>query len=225
MVQKLVFDPRTLIEEEKEKEEKKVKDALTEQEEFDRAVEKENARVDKQKDVEKRKDFMSEVFSGVKKAIKEVNYYKKHGGEAYFKAKREEDPDHPMFDPPLEKLKKIKQDFSDIGAAFKGEFKGEAKAYTLAETEDPEIKVKDKPSVFDDPDMNNVGASQAIMAGIISGTIKFGAGFFQFGAMMKDAFAEDDVPIDESNLAKFNDVFENSYIGLLAKHSEEIARE
>ena len=56
MVQKLVFDPRTLIEEEKEKEEKKVKDALTEQEEFDRAVEKENARVDKQKDVEKRKE-------------------------------------------------------------------------------------------------------------------------------------------------------------------------
>ena len=50
MVQKLVFDPRTLIEEEKEKEEKKVKAALTEQEEFDRAVEKENEKIDIQKD-------------------------------------------------------------------------------------------------------------------------------------------------------------------------------
>ena len=38
----------------------------------------------------------------------------------------EEDPDHPMFDPPLEKIKQIKEQFSDIGAAFKGEFKGEA---------------------------------------------------------------------------------------------------
>ena len=52
-----------------------------------------------------------------------------------------------------------------------------------------------------------------------------GAGFFQFGAMVKDAFAEEGIPIDESNLAKFNKVFEESYIGMLGKASEEIARE
>ena len=225
MVQKLVFNPQTLIEEEKENEEKKVKAALTEQEEFDRAVEKENAKVDKQEAAEERKGIVSEVFTGVKQALKEVNYYKKYGGKKYLEAKREEDPDHAMFDPPSEKIKKIKEQFSDIGSAIKQEVSSEAQAYTLAETEDPEVKVKEKPSVFDDPDVNNVGVSQAIMASIISGGIKFGAGFFQFGAMVKDAFAEEGIPVSESNLAKFNKVFEESYIGLLGKHSEEIARE
>ena len=225
MVQKLVFDPQTLIEEEKEKEEKKTKDALTEQEEFDRAVEKENAKVDKQEAAEERKGFVSEVFTGVKQRLKEVNYYKKYGGKKYLEAKRKEDPNDPMFDPPLEKIKQMKEQFSDIGSAIKQEVSSEAKAYTLAETKDPEVKVKEKPSVFDDLDVNNVGVSQAIMASIISGGIKFGAGFFQFGAMLKDAFAEEGIPVSESNLAKFNKVFEESYIGLLGKHSEEIARE
>ena len=225
MVQKLVFNPQTLIEEEKENEEKKVKAALTEQEEFDRAVEKENAKVDKQEAAEERKGIVSEVFTGVKQALKEVNYYKKYGGKKYLEAKREEDPDHAMFDPPSEKIKKIKEQFSDIGSAIKQEVSSEAQAYTLAETEDPEVKVKEKPSVFDDPDINNVGVGQAVMSSIISGGIKIGAGFFQFGAMVKDALAEEGIPVSESNLAKFNKVFEESYIGLLGKHSEEIARQ
>ena len=131
MVQKLVFDPQTLIEEEKEKEEKKTKDALTEQEEFDRAVEKENAKVDKQEAAEERKGFVSEVFTGVKQRLKEVNYYKKYGGRKYLEAKRKEDPNDPMFDPPLEKIKKMKEQFSDIGSAIKQEVSSEAKAYTL----------------------------------------------------------------------------------------------
>ncbi len=119
----------------------------------------------------------------------------------------------------------MKEQFSDLGAAIKAEFTGKAEAYTLAEREDKDRSVKKKkPSVFD-VDVNNVGVSQAIMASIISGGIKVGAGFFQFGAMVKDAFAEEGIPINESNLAKFNKVFEESYIGMLGKHSEEIARE
>ena len=38
MVQKFVFDPQTLIDEEKEKEKKKVKEVVTEQEEYDKIV-------------------------------------------------------------------------------------------------------------------------------------------------------------------------------------------
>ena len=55
------------------------------------------------------------------------------------------------------------------------------------------------------------------MASIISGVIKVGAGFFQFGAMVKDAFAEDGVPIDESNLAKFNEIFGITHCPLVYK--------
>jgi hypothetical protein len=219
------FDPRKLIEEEKENEKKKVKEVLSEQEEYDKLVEKEQAKAEIIKAKEEKKGKVAEVFDLAQDAINEVNYYKKHGFKKYIEEKYKEDPEHPVFESPTEKIKKIKEQFSDVGAAFKGEFKGEAKAYTLAQTEDKERLVeKKKPSVFD-VDVNDVGATQAIMAALISGGIKVGAGFFQFGAMVKDAFAEDGIPIDESNLAQFNKVFEESYLGIIGKHTEEIARE
>ena len=225
MVQKFIFDPRTLIDEEKENEKKKVAEVLTEQEEYDKVLEQETAKAEKIKSQEEKQTRFGKAFDEFKDILKEVNYYKKYGGKKYLEAKKEQDPDDPIFDSPTEKIKKMKEQFSDLGAAFKGEFKGEAKAYTLAETEDPDRSAeKKKPSVFD-VDVNNVGVSQAIMASLLSGGIKVGAGFFQFGAMVKDAFAEEGIPIDESNLAKFNKVFEESYIGMLGKASEEIARE
>ena len=219
------FDPRKLIEEAKENEKKKVKEVLSEQEEYDKIVEKEQAKAEIIKAKEEKKGKVAEAFDLAQDAINEVNYYKKYGFKKYIEEKYKEDPEHPVFESPTKKIKKIKEQFSDVGAAFKGEFKGEAKAYTLAQTEDKERLVeKKKPSVFD-VDVNDVGVTQAIMAALISGGIKVGAGFFQFGAMVKDAFAEEGIPIDESNLAKFNKVFEESYIGLIGKHSEEIARE
>ena len=220
------FDPRKLIEEEKKKEENKVKKVLSEQEEYDKIVEEQQAKAERLEEARKRKGTVAKVFEGVKDALKEVNYAKKYGNEAYLKAKKEEDPDHPMFDPPTEKLKDIKAQFIDLGSAIQTEISGEAQAYTLAESQgDKEEKEEeDKPSVFD-VDVNNVGVGQAIMASLISGGIKIGAGFFQFGAMVKDAFDEEGIPLDETNLAKFNKIFEESYIGQIGKHSEEIARE
>ena len=47
MVQKFVFDPQTLIDEEKEKEKNKVKKVLSEQEEFDKVVEEQNEKTKK----------------------------------------------------------------------------------------------------------------------------------------------------------------------------------
>ena len=135
MVQKLVFDPQTLIEEEKEKEKNKVKKVLSEQEEFDKKVEEENAKAERKQDAEKRKGIVSEVFEGVKDILKEVNYYKKYGGKEYIRAKKEEDPDHPLFDTTTEKLKDIKEQFSDLGSAVKEEISGEAQASTLAESQ------------------------------------------------------------------------------------------
>ena len=228
MVQKFVFDPQTLIDEEKKEEKNKVKKILSDQEEFDKIVEEQNEKAKKLEKAEERKGIVSEIFEGVRDTLKEVNYYKKYGGKEYLRAKKEEDPDHPLFDTPTEKLKAMKESFSDFGSAVKEEFSGEAQAYTLAESQgDKEEKedVEDKPSIFEDANVNDVGMGQAIMASLISGGIKTGAGFFQFGAMVMDAFAEDGVPIDESNLAKFNEIFENSYIGQIGKHSEEIARE
>ena len=228
MVQKFVFDPQTLIDEEKEKEKNKVKKVLSEQEEFDKIVEEENAKVELAEERKEKKGKVAKAFDEIKDILKEVNYYKKYGGQEYLRAKKEEDPDDPIFDSPIEKLKAMKESFSNIGSAVKEEFSGEAKAYTLAESQgDKEEKeeVEDGPSIFEDANVNDVGIGQAVMSSIISGGIKVGAGFFQLGAMVKDAFDEDGIPVNESNLAKFNEIFENSYIGQIGKHSEAIARE
>ena len=77
MVQKFVFDPQTLIDEEKEKEKNKVKKVLSKQEEFDKIVEEENEKAEKLEEAKERKGAVSEIFEGVKDALKEVNYYKK----------------------------------------------------------------------------------------------------------------------------------------------------
>ena len=94
------FDPRKLIEEEKENEKKKVKEVLSEQEEFDKVVEKENAKAEKIKDQEKKKGKVATAFEEVKDILKEVNYAKKYGGKKYLEEKRKEDPEHPIFDTP-----------------------------------------------------------------------------------------------------------------------------
>ena len=54
-----------------------------------------------------------------------------------------------------------------IMAGLDEEFSGEAQAYTLAESQgDKEEKeeVEDKPSIFDDPNVNDVGIGQAVMS-------------------------------------------------------------
>ncbi len=61
MVQKFVFDPRTLIDEEKENEKKKVTEVLSEQEEFDKKIEEENAKAERKQDAEKRKGIYRRV--------------------------------------------------------------------------------------------------------------------------------------------------------------------
>ena len=168
------FDPRKLVEEEKEKEneKKKVKEVVTEQEEYDKIVEEQKAKAEKIKDQDKKKGQVSKPFDEIKDILKEVNYAKKYGGKKYLEEKRKEDPEHPIFDTPLEKIKAIKEQFSDIGSVFTGEFSGEAQAYTLAESEGDkdEKEEKDEPGVFD-VDVNDVGAGQAIMASLLSGGI------------------------------------------------------
>ena len=70
------FDPRNLIEEEKKKEENKVKEVLSDQEIFDKKVEEENAKAEKLKDTEEKKGTVATAFEEIKDILKEVNYAK-----------------------------------------------------------------------------------------------------------------------------------------------------
>ena len=83
MVQKLVFDPQKLIDEEKENEKKKVEEVLSDQEEYEKALEKENAKAKKIEEAEEKKGRVATAFDEVKDILKEVNYAKKYGGKKY----------------------------------------------------------------------------------------------------------------------------------------------
>ena len=83
MVQKFVFDPQTLIDEEKENEKKKVREVLSEQEEYDKIIEEQKAKAEKIKGQGEKKGKVAEAFGEIKDILKEVNYYKKYGGKVF----------------------------------------------------------------------------------------------------------------------------------------------
>ena len=70
MVQKFVFDPQTLIDEEKEKEKNKVKKVLSESEEFDRIVEEQNAKAELIEERKEKKGKVAKAFDEIKDILK-----------------------------------------------------------------------------------------------------------------------------------------------------------
>ena len=85
MASKLIFDPQTLIDEEKENEQKKVKEVISAQEAYDQLLEEENAKARKQSSIK-------ESISKADKALREVRFAEKFGLDAWFEAKEREDP-------------------------------------------------------------------------------------------------------------------------------------
>ena len=75
MVSKLIFDPQTLIDEEKENEEKKVKEVISAQEAYDLVLEEAEA-------ASRKKSIIKEALSMADKAIREVKYTEKYGFKA-----------------------------------------------------------------------------------------------------------------------------------------------
>ena len=84
MVSKLIFDPQTLIDEEKENEQKKVKEVISAQEAYDQLLEEENAKARKQSSIK-------ESISKADKALREVKFAEKFGWKAWDEAKKKED--------------------------------------------------------------------------------------------------------------------------------------
>ena len=80
------FDPRKLIEEDKENKKELEKKAWYEQEELDKAEEAEENALRRASNI---KEGMDSAF----KTLREYKYLKKHGKEKYHEAKKLEDPD------------------------------------------------------------------------------------------------------------------------------------
>ena len=79
---------------------------------------------------------------------------------------------------------------------------------------------KEKQNIIDEAEGNNeVSLSESVSTAIISGGIKIPYGWAQLTAEIKDAVG-DDVPLNETNVAKLDAWFDQTVVGELMKYSE-----
>jgi len=76
------------------------------------------------------------------------------------------------------------------------------------------------------PEENNeVSLGESFGNAVNSGLIKIPKGVINFGTLVYDAMQEEGIPVEEGATYKFNKAFEDTYIGLIEKESEEKANE
>ena len=92
------IDPRKIIEEDNQEEDKKVKEAIKKTLTFEEQIEENETTIRKRSDISKN-------FSEVDKALREVNFVEKEGMAAWRKEKEETDPEG------FEKFQDIHQNF------------------------------------------------------------------------------------------------------------------
>jgi len=214
------FDPRKLVKDQQEEEEKKVKEVLSQQEEYDLALEEaENAA--------RKRSNIKESISKADKALREVKFAEKFGLKAWDEAKKKEDPeawkewnewqDNTLFGKMFktDKSKTLEEEYGEGD-----EIKPQLASYILDGTTGP---IESKSTI--DPFAGEVGQLESITHGIVSGTIKIPYGFANLGAMIIDFGNKENLPVNQSAVAQLDRWFEQTYFGNLMKYSEAKARE
>ena len=214
------FDPRKLVEDKQEEEQKKVKEVISAQEAYDLVLEEAEA-------ASRKKSNIKEAISKADKALREVRFADKFGLKAWDEAKKKEDPeawkewnewqDNTFFGKMFktDKSKTMEEEYGD-----EEEIKPELASYILDGATGP---IKTQSTI--DPFASEVGQLESITNALISGTIKIGYGGLNLGAMIIDLANKENLPVDQSAVAQLDRWFEQTYFGNLMKYSEEKARE
>ena len=71
----------------------------------------------------------------------------------------------------------------------------------------------------------DVSLVESLTGAGISAGIKIPKGLINFGTLLYDVFQEEGIPVDQSMTQKFNDAFENSYLGIIEKAAEDQANQ
>lgn len=90
---------------------------------------------------------------------------------------------------------------------------------------EPKVEEVDRRLGLPPEENNEVSLSDSIGAALNSGLIKVPKGVVNFGTLLYDALQEEGIPVEQSATYKFNKAFENTYLGMIEKESEEKARE
>ena len=212
------FDPRKLVKDQQEEEEKKVADVLLTQERLDLIKEQEEAAL-------RKKSTIRDALDSADKALREYKYLQKHGFEAWEELKKKEDPAWE------------EKTFRDLEGFFSKEKTEQRKTVEKKYDKPKEIKPQLatyqvdgttgllKEESTDDPWGSEVGQLTSIGYGITSGVIKIPYGFANLGAMILDWADQRDLPVDQSRVARLDAWFEQTIAGEIMKFSEEKAKQ
>ena len=219
------FNPKSLIQDE----EKRNKDAETEglkEQSYDEYVAEQNKILEKKKDYKK-------SFDKVDQAIRETDYAMEHGIDKWFEAKKKQDPDFELPKPFWQRddknadtLEKRYGEKETIQVDNNKVIMAGSSSMDVREEDGKEIvEWKDKDGISDDPFDNPVSVTSSIGFALVSGGIKIPYGFANLGAMIMDLAAKDNIPVDQSKVARLENWFDKTYVGNLMGYSEAKARQ
>ncbi len=98
---------------------------------------------------------------------------------------------------------------------------------TVKDTFTKEPKVEETPRDLGLPpeEDNEVSLGESFGNAVNSGLIKIPKGVINFGTLVYDALQDEGIPVEQGATYKFNKAFEDTYLGIIEKESEEKANE
>jgi|6_EtaG_2_1085325.scaffolds.fasta_scaffold03132_3 hypothetical protein len=205
------FDPRKLVKEKEEQEKKNEEEVVWE------AIAKDIDAEEKEKALRK-KSSIQRSLDKAEQAIRESKYMQKHGIATWAKKKKELDPTF-AFPSERRKNKTLAEEYED-----KPIIDVEKNKIEMAGTTGPLDIEWESTGTSSNPFQSEVGLSESIAGAILSGTIKIPYGWVNLTAMIADWAGEKGIPVDQSNVAKLERWFDQTYLGGAMRFGEEKAR-
>ena len=175
-------------------------------------------RLEEKEEKKKEKGFLKKLLYGnldtkkLDQAWQSYRYIEKHGINKFLNEFEKIEPEHPIFKKKASDERKEKDIIQPSG--YK-KVKGTVPKFEKVDEE--EFKLGDER-------ISEVGLSESVGSAIASGLIKIPMGFANLAMEVKDLFAEEGIPVDQSNVAKLNRWFETTVLGDMMKYSEKKAR-
>jgi hypothetical protein len=251
------FDPRKLVEEDQEDKKKEVKEAVDSVLTFEEEAEKNEAFL-------RKKSNISNAFDTAFKTLREFQFEKKYGEDAYIDEKLKEDPEYrdprkfteaenkEYFRKEMESIqgimKGVKYDFSTGETIFpeddklsenqkkffkKGEYATLASEAGETDEKEPFKFTTEQPGsggfIYTEsegiPFESEVGVTESVISALGSGGIKIPKGFINLGAMIMDLAADENLPVDKSNVARLENWWDKTMFGMVEKELDKRAKE
>ena len=245
------FDPRKLVDEDKKEKKKEIDDAVWEQVSLDEEEEKKENQLRRTSNIKNALNTVDQIvreFKYEKKYGKDAYLDAKLKENPYYRDPRKytEEENKEYFRKEMESMKGIFQGATidwKTGDTIWPDGKGpntlerqygdkpEEQSFKnlvrFASTNSSEGETSEWESTgsTQSPFESEVGVTESIYGAVLSGTVKIPKGFFNVGAMIMDAFEDEDIPIDKGRVARLERWWDSTFFGAIEAYGESKANE